>query len=100
MNRPPSTHPELRFARVQRETMQQRVFEMLREKLMRGSFAPGQRLKLAELASAFGTSAMPVREAVNQQPLWDAMMDGTIDIIATDHAPHAPEGLRSGKGTQ
>jgi dihydroorotase len=33
----------------------------------------------------------PVREAVNQQPLWDALMDGTIDIIATDHAPHAPE---------
>ena len=33
----------------------------------------------------------PVREAPNQQPLWDALMDGTIDMIATDHAPHAPE---------
>src|SRR3984885_5973559 len=33
----------------------------------------------------------PVREAPNRQPLWDALMDGTIDIIATDHAPHAPE---------
>ncbi len=33
----------------------------------------------------------PVREAPNQQPLWDALMDGTIDIIATDHAPHTPE---------
>jgi dihydroorotase len=33
----------------------------------------------------------PVREAVNRQPLWDALMDGTIDIIATDHAPHAPD---------
>lgn len=33
----------------------------------------------------------PVREAVNQQPLWDALMDGTIDMIATDHAPHAPD---------
>src|SRR6202023_2320302 len=33
----------------------------------------------------------PVREAVNRQPLWDALMDGTVDIIATDHAPHAPE---------
>jgi DNA-binding GntR family transcriptional regulator len=66
MNRPPSTRPELRFARIERETMQQRVFEMLREKLMRGSFEPGQRLKIAELASAFGTSAMPVREALNR----------------------------------
>ncbi|CAN5266773.1 dihydroorotase [soil metagenome] len=33
----------------------------------------------------------PVREKPNQQPLWDALMDGTVDIIATDHAPHAPE---------
>jgi dihydroorotase len=33
----------------------------------------------------------PVREARNQAPLWDALADGTIDLIATDHAPHAPE---------
>jgi dihydroorotase len=33
----------------------------------------------------------PVREAPNRQPLWDALLDGTIDIIATDHAPHAPD---------
>jgi dihydroorotase len=33
----------------------------------------------------------PVREARNQQPLWDALADGTIDVIATDHAPHSPE---------
>ena len=33
----------------------------------------------------------PVREASNQGPLWDALADGTIDIIATDHAPHSPE---------
>src|SRR5712671_2853613 len=33
----------------------------------------------------------PVREARNQQRLWDAIADGTIDVIATDHAPHSPE---------
>jgi dihydroorotase len=33
----------------------------------------------------------PVREARNQAPLWAAIADGTIDLIATDHAPHAPE---------
>jgi dihydroorotase len=33
----------------------------------------------------------PVREARNQQPLWRALADGTIDLIATDHAPHSPE---------
>ncbi len=33
----------------------------------------------------------PVREAENQEPLWAALKDGTIDMIATDHAPHTPE---------
>ena len=33
----------------------------------------------------------PVREARNQEPLWAALADGTIDLIATDHAPHARE---------
>jgi dihydroorotase len=33
----------------------------------------------------------PVREKENQEPLWQALADGTIDVIATDHAPHTPE---------
>lgn len=33
----------------------------------------------------------PIREARHNQPLWDALMDGTLDMIATDHAPHAPD---------
>jgi dihydroorotase len=33
----------------------------------------------------------PVREAANRQPLWNALLDGTVDMIATDHAPHAPD---------
>jgi len=33
----------------------------------------------------------PVREAAHQAALWRALCDGTIDVIATDHAPHAPE---------
>ncbi len=33
----------------------------------------------------------PVREARNQEPLWAALADGTIDMIATDHAPHSRE---------
>jgi dihydroorotase len=33
----------------------------------------------------------PVREAHNQEPLWRALADGTVDMIATDHAPHTPE---------
>ena len=33
----------------------------------------------------------PVREKRNQEPLWAALIDGTIDVIATDHAPHSVE---------
>lgn len=33
----------------------------------------------------------PVREAANQLPLWTGLTNGTIDMIATDHAPHAPD---------
>jgi dihydroorotase len=33
----------------------------------------------------------PVREAENQDPLWAALKSGVIDMIATDHAPHARE---------
>lgn len=33
----------------------------------------------------------PVREKRNQEPLWAALADGTVDMIATDHAPHSRE---------
>jgi dihydroorotase len=28
---------------------------------------------------------------VNTEPLWDALVDGTIDLVSTDHAPHTRE---------
>lgn len=33
----------------------------------------------------------PIREASDSKAIWDAIRDGTIDMIATDHAPHTPE---------
>ena len=30
----------------------------------------------------------PVREPGHRGPLWQALLDGTIDILSTDHAPH------------
>jgi len=33
----------------------------------------------------------PIREAHHNQPLWGALVEGVIDMIATDHAPHTPE---------
>src|SRR5258707_516888 len=57
---------QLGLARIERETVQDRVYSVLRDQLMRGGFEPGQKLKIADLASALGTSAMPVREALNR----------------------------------
>ena len=38
----------------------------------------------------------PVREKRHQVGLWEGLHDGTIDMIATDHAPHVPaEKLRN-----
>ena len=54
------------LGRIERETVQERVYAILRDKLMRGAFAPGQKLKIADLAGALGTSAMPVRDALNR----------------------------------
>lgn len=36
----------------------------------------------------------PVREPGHASPLWEALLDGTIDILSTDHAPHLPEEKR------
>ncbi len=39
----------------------------------------------------FGTLAQqnpPIREKHHQDALWNAVADGTVDIVASDHAPH------------
>jgi DNA-binding GntR family transcriptional regulator len=54
------------FTPIARETVQERVYSALRDQLMRGGFEPGQKLKIAKLAEEFGTSAMPVRDALNR----------------------------------
>ncbi len=52
------------FAPVERDTMQERVYGELRRALMRGHFAPGAVLVVRLLADQFGTSQMPVRDAL------------------------------------
>ena len=71
----------------------------LREAKARGVDITGETCPHYLLLSADDYHAMagiirvnpPVREARNQEPLWAALADGTIDLIATDHAPHTPE---------
>jgi DNA-binding GntR family transcriptional regulator len=51
---------------MERVTLQSRVHQELRQLLMMGRFRPGQVLKIRDLASAFGTSVQPIREAIRQ----------------------------------
>jgi allantoinase len=35
--------------------------------------------------------APPIRQKANNELLWEALLDGTIDFVATDHSPAPPE---------
>ena len=42
----------------------------------------------------YGTFAQmnpPIREKVHQRALWQAVKNGTVDVIGSDHAPHTIE---------
>lgn len=58
---------ETRLLKVSsRVTVQDGVYEQLRQALMWGSFEPSQAVTIAALAAEFGTSHMPVREALRR----------------------------------
>ncbi|XP_060192360.1 allantoinase isoform X1 [Lycium barbarum] len=35
--------------------------------------------------------APPIRDAANKEKLWDALLDGDIDMLSSDHSPAVPE---------
>jgi allantoinase len=43
--------------------------------------------------------APPIRWAENREQLWNALKDGTIDLVATDHSPCPPEMKRFAEGS-
>ncbi|MDI4663558.1 GntR family transcriptional regulator [Xanthobacter autotrophicus] len=57
---------DARVGRIVRQTLADQVYADLKEILLAGRAAPGERFTLRGLASAIGTSAMPVREAVSR----------------------------------
>ncbi len=61
---PPRNLPELK-PREQVSDLEH-IYGELKRAIMMGEFEPGQKLKLDDLAKAFGTSHMPVREALNR----------------------------------
>lgn len=53
--------------------LQNQVFERLRRGLMVGAFMPGQVMSLRKLANSFGTSPMPIREALTRLVVANAL---------------------------
>jgi allantoinase len=40
----------------------------------------------------------PIRDSANQDALWQALVDGTLDIVVSDHSPSTPEMKYAGDG--
>ncbi len=54
--------------------------------------------QIADGATAF-KCAPPIRPRINRERLWQALEDGDIDLIATDHSPCLPEMKTRGDGS-
>ena len=66
-----------KVARVSRVTLSEVVYRDIRELLLAGQVAPGEKFTLRGLAEAVGTSPMPVREAVGR-----LSAEGALEILA------------------
>lgn len=55
-----------RVSQIDLSTLQDRVYQELRNALYQGRFVPGEQLTIRSLATALGTSPMPVREALQR----------------------------------
>ena len=64
--RPGGEPIDARVSRIVRQTLADIVYGHLKDLLLEGRAAPGERFTLRGLAAAIGTSAMPVREAVSR----------------------------------
>ncbi|RBP14005.1 GntR family transcriptional regulator [Roseiarcus fermentans] len=66
-----------RFAPITHFTLYERVYEELRKAIMAGRFASGDSLTIRGVAQQFGTSAMPVREALRR-----LATEGAVEVLA------------------
>ena len=60
----PTTKSSRTLLPVDVTTVQERVYQSLRLGLLKGEFLPGEQVSIRALAEIFGTSPMPVREAL------------------------------------
>ncbi len=74
---------------VETNTLGKRVYNELRNFLMVGGVQPGEKLTLRQLTAAFGTSLMPVREAVHR-----LAAEGALEVLP-NRAIRVPMMLRT-----
>lgn len=81
------------------DTLAQSTAELLRERLLGGGFAPGERLVEAEIARQLGISRGPVREALAKLRaeglVYDEPRRGSFVAELTDHDVHEIYELRA-----
>lgn len=63
------------FGPVRRRSIEEEVYQRLREAILKGEIAGGERLVHEDLAGRFGTSRIPVRDALKR-----LMADGLVDV--------------------
>lgn len=49
-----------------RISKQEYAYQLIRERILDGTYAPGHRIIISQLANEFSTSAIPIREAIRQ----------------------------------
>lgn len=64
------------MAKIETSLLTNQVYDVLREKIIGGEYAPGNKLDIHKLADEFGVSRSPVKYAINQ-----LVHDGLIEII-------------------
>src|SRR5690349_5103594 len=77
----PTSLPD--FSPVSHSTVHEKVYDRIRDALVAGKMLPGQRIVIRELASALGTSMMPVREALRRLEAENALVatsGGTLTV--------------------
>lgn len=72
-------------AKRTRGSVPEEVFQRLRRGLMVGAFVPGQLMSLRKLASSFGTSPMPIREALTRLVVINALEDTSSGSVRVPH---------------
>ncbi len=74
---------------VARSTLQEQIYQQLRNRIMSGFFQPGQALSTRSVAEAVGVSVMPVRDALRRLEVENALVVGhnrTLEVPRLDAA--------------